>query len=592
MRSPSQLQETVAGRYRITARIASGGMGEVFRAWDVRLRRTVALKVLPPELAGDPRFVERFRSEAQAAGGLSHPNVVQVHDWGETDSTYYMVLEYVRGRNLRQILATKSRLAPRQACELMVQVLEALEAAHARGLVHRDVKPENILVTTDGRAKVTDFGIARAKEAAVKTGGLLGTVAYVAPEQARDGEIDSRSDIYSAGCVLYELLVGVMPFEGDAAEVLNQHLSGRVSPPSLETPDVSAELDAVVAKATQPDPNDRYESAAAMRADLERALMTMGNSSPLSELVAEVTSEVAASSLETVVPIEERKRRRWRLIFGAALLLAAAVLGFFFRPTKVPAVAGRKAPEAERLLQQRGFDVRARYLFADEEAETVIGSQPPAGRWILRGQTVALDVSMGPALADLPSLVGLPLEEAKRSIAAAGLIVGQESQRHDRAPAGQIIDQDPKAGRVRKSSPVNLVVSLGPEMVSVPEVGGKPLGQAQSVLRDAGLESVVEEAWSDAPEGTVVGQDPKPGASVEKGSQVRLVVSKGPEPFAMPDVRGKACSDAKSELEGRGLAVAVNSRSSSGCGGNKVVEQDPLPGMSVRKGSEATLYVS
>lgn len=593
MGKPAPATEVIGGRYRVNARIASGGMGEVLRALDTVLGRTVAIKILPFELAARPGFVERFRIEAQSAARLSHPNVVQVHDWGESGSTYYMVMEYVRGKNLREVLASSGYLPPRQVCELTVQVLDALEAAHSRGLVHRDVKPENVMITIDGRVKVADFGLARALERATVTGGLLGTVAYVAPEQARGDQVDGRADLYSTGCVMYELLTGTMPFEGDAAQILYQHLNGRVPVPSKTRPDIPSEIDRIVARATSPQPAERYASAAEMRSEIESLVAILPEAPPLADLAGEVTADVPADVLETMVAVERPKRRRiWTWMIAALVAIAAGLAGWNFRPVRVPAVEGLDLAAAKERLAAVGLTGEVRRAFSDEPPGIVISADPDRGSWVRRGGEVVLKVSRGPALADLVDLSGKTLSEAQSLIEAAGFQVGEVVERSDRSAKGTVIDQDPKPGLVRKGTPVNLTVSGGPEMVDVPSVVTKTVAEARALLSQAGLEAVVEEVFNDASSGTVLDQTPKAGEKAEVGTQVRLLVSKGPEPFAMPDVKGKACSVAKAELESLGLVVTVNGKGGAACGSNKVLDQDPLPGATVRKGQEATLYVA
>lgn len=585
--------EVIAGRYRVSGRIAAGGMGQVLRALDTVLGRTVAVKVLPFELASRPGFVERFRAEAQSAARLSHPNVVQVHDWGESGATYYMVMEYVRGSNLREILSVRRALVPRQACELMIQVLEALEAAHSRGLVHRDVKPENVMITIDGRVKVADFGLARALERATVTGGLLGTVAYVAPEQARGEQVDARADLYSAGCVLYELLTGSMPFEGDAAQVLYQHLNSRVPAPSDARPGIPADLDRIVLRATEPESKDRYPSAAEMRADIASSMSSLSETPPLSELAGELTAEVPAEILETMVPVERpKRRRRWPWLIAVLFTAAAVVAGWTFFPVKVPVIVGLDVAAARQRLAAAGLDSEVRRAFSDERPGTVISTEPGEGRRVIPGRTVVLTVSRGPAIAELIDLSGKTLDDAQKILGDAGFVLGEVTDKFDRTVKGTVIGQDPKPGKVRKGTPVNLIVSLGPEIVEVPAVTGKPFEEAKTLLGKSGLEASREDVFNDAASGTVVDQTPKAQEKVEKGSQVHLVVSKGPQPFAMPNVKGKTCSAAKAELESLELTVTINGKGGAACGANKVLDQDPLPGATVRKGQEATLYVA
>ncbi len=586
--------ENVGGRYRIVSRIASGGMGTVFRARDRVLGRTVALKVLPAELAVRPGFVERFRAEAQAAARLSHPNVVQVHDWGESDSVSFMVMEHVRGRNVREILAGRVTLDPRQASEIVLGVLAALDAAHERGLVHRDIKPENILVTVDGGVKVTDFGIARLAEAGVTSGELMGTVAYIAPEQIRGEAIDGRADLYSTGCLLYELVCGSPPFGGDVGRILHQHLTARVPPPSTERPE-AAPLDRIVMAATDPQAGDRYSGAAAMAADLQAALEDLPVAPPLTELATELTSEVPLGALDTMVvapKVARRRRRRWLLGVAAMLMVAVAAAGYLLRPARVPEVSGLAQATAERRVVGAGLGLAASTSVAsDAPPGEVVASRPGPGELLRRGSAVVLVVSRGPDLADVPRLAGVDRGEAEGLVRSAGLIVGEVSEQHASEPPGTVLDQEPKPGRVRAQTPVNLVVSAGPELAEVPNVVGKRFEEAQAALRQAGFGAVREETFHEAPAGAVVDQAPKPGESAEKGSSVRLIVSKGARPFAMPDVEAKTCAEAKALLESLGLAVSVQSRG-QGCSSNVVQGQDPLPGAMVREGQEATLYVA
>jgi len=568
-------------------------MGEVLRARDKVLGRTVALKILPVELARRPGLIEMFRAEAQAAALISHPGVVQVYDWGEEEETYYMVMEYVRGRNLRQVLASNGPLAPRQACEVMSQVLAALAAAHEQGLVHRDVKPENIMVSTKGVIKVADFGIARAAQAAGLTSGMVGTVAYVAPEQAKGGEIDGRTDIYSAGCVLYELLTGSLPFEGDAASILNQHLTQTVPPPSIQAPNARA-LDMVVDKATKRNRLDRYESVSRMRLDVLQAMATMPDAPALESLTREVTSEEAVESLKTSIVVRKRQRRRISWVTAAVLLVAMGAAGFFFRPTAVPELVGLKQETAAGRLSNVGLKPKYRRVFADAAAGVVFQSDPRPGRTVLRTSSVELSISKGPQLVDAPAVAGKPIDEAKRSIAASGLLLGRVEPRNDKQAQGTVLDQSPKPGRARKSDPMNLVVSAGPAIVDVPDVGGAPFSAAVTQLAGIGFDTTRIDAFGDAASGTVIGQSPRPGEKLEQGKVVQLTVSKGTQPFVLPDLKGKACADAKAQLGALGMSASV--RSAGGqqatCAANKVLEQEPLPGSSGHKGQAATLYVT
>lgn len=586
------VRDTIADRYHLLSRVSAGGMGEIYRARDTVLGRIVAIKVLPEALSLDPEFVERFRSEAQVAAQLSHPNVVHVYDWGRWESIHYMVMEYVRGRNLRSILGDHGSLSPRQSLEVMAQTLAGLAAAHASGLVHRDVKPENVLVATDGTVKVADFGIARAAETTA-TAGMFGTVAYVSPEQVRGESVDGRSDIYSAGCVLYELVCGLPPFSGDGASVLHNHLHEKVPAPSSEHPDVPDEIDEIVARATARDVADRYSTSEGMLADVRKALSHSEEAAtPLSDLVAEVTSEVSEAGVPTLARAEPRRIRRVGLIALAAGLLAFLVMAaLLWRPVRVPEVVGMGLSEATDALESAGLDQEVVRMSSDQPPDTVIDASHPPGDWTLKGRSVELTVSLGPPLTTVPDLTGMDLAEAREELEGARLIVGDIAFVFSPEPQETVVAQEPGPGRARQGVPVNLTVSRGPEVVEIPKVVGRPFAEALPILKQAGFEVARSDIFHDSEEGTIVRQTPQGGKRAEKGSRVTVQVSKGPEPFDMPDVDGEECSTAKDELEELGLVVVIRSQADSACGSNRVLDQDPLPGTEVRKGDEATLYV-
>lgn len=587
------LPELIAGRYQVLSRLSAGGMGEVYRAKDVVLGRIVAIKVLPPEFAQDESFVERFRHEAQAAARLSHTNVVHVYDWGEWESTYFMVMEYVRGKNLRELLAVHKFFAPQQAVEICDQMAAGLEAAHSQGLVHRDIKPENVLVSADGIAKVADFGIARLAQTSETTSSLFGTIAYAAPEQIRNQPADVRTDVYSIGCVLYEMLTGAPPFEGDAASIIHMHLSEPAPPPSRERREVTDELDDLIVRATDPEPNKRFQNVSQLRTELRSALFGLDAAPPVSELAAELTTEVNADFVQTVAAQPKKKRNlRWLLPVGL-VLVALAIIGFYFWPVRVPAVLGMDQGEAVAALTRAGFDTQIERVYSDDPPGSVLSSDPRQDGWARRGRAVLLTVSRGPQVAQLPNLVGLPIDVAKKRIEETGLILGKVESRHDPQVTGTVIEQDQAPGAHRAGTPVNLVISSGPEFVEVPSVISQLFADAVQTLSSRELEAVREDVFSDQPADTVLEQNPSEGARVEKGSKVFLKVSKGPEPFQMPDVRRKRCADARSQLESLGLVVVVTSRDGSGkCGTNLVDEQDPFPGATVKKGQEVNLYVA
>lgn len=587
----------IADRYVIAGRIGSGGMGDVFRARDSVLGRTVAIKMLPFELAVQPGFVERFRAEAQAVAKISNAGVVQVHDWGQEGDSYYMVMEYVRGKNLRQILASHRRLSPKQAAQVTGQVLGALDAAHEQGVVHRDVKPENVMVSTEGRVKVADFGIARAVENASLTGGMMGTVAYVAPEQARGEKVDARTDLYSTGCMLYELLTGSLPFEGDAAKVLQDHLNSRVPAPSALVPEAEV-LDRVVRRATSPQADDRYQSAAEMRKDLASVMDSLPAAPPLSELTGEFTSESSSESLETVVQHAappKRRRRGRKILFALLFLLVAAAGGIFYvGPTQVPSVDGVPREVAEERIDQAGLKAIVTEVFSDEvPPNEVVSSSPGAGSWLLNGGSVAVSVSLGPKLSDIPNVVGMQLEEAQQAILDNDLTF-KVDRRHSIDPVDRVIAQDPEPKQVKSGDLVTLVASDGPAILPVPTLVGKGADAAEAELREMGFVPARASVFNSAAPGTVVGQVPAPDEPHPQGTEVNLQVSQGPQPFKVPDVKGKTCAAAKAQLEGIGMKVVTQTAggTAAGCGENGVLEQDPLPDSERKPGAEATLYLS
>ena len=619
--STATVSEVIAGRYRLGARLGAGGMGEVFRARDLTLGRSVAIKVLPEALAGRPGFVERFRAEAQAAARLSHPGVVAVHDWGSDAGCYFMVMEYVRGRSLREVLALRGGIEPAQAAALADQLLLALEAAHQCGLVHRDIKPENILVTTGGVVKVADFGIARLMDESTATMGMIGTARYAAPEQIRGEPVDARADLYSAGCVLYELLSGAPPFEGTVARVLHQHLNARVPAPSEAVPE-AAPLDGVVALATEPDPGDRYPTAAAMRTALLRAAADLPPGAALSELAADLTSQqpsgvAALTEFAPAPPTRGRREqpgnrarrrparhgRRHRAGWGWSVLLAcllgALVAGVVaIRP--LPRVTGLSAGRAASRLSSSGLKSRLRQAYSDSApVGTVIAAHSAGlslGRFAVRGATVALTVSKGPDLVQLPFEVGQPLATAQQAIGGAGLPLAPVTEAYSSsAAAGMVIAQVPGSPpgpiAVRRGTPVNLTVSKGPQLVPVPALSG-PVAGAASALTQAGLTMARQDVWAASAAGSVISQNPPAGASVPLGQAVTVVVSKGAQPFAMPNVKNLTCAAAAAELRSAGLTVSsVNTSGGSGCASGRVLEQDPVSGIDVQAGSPATLYV-
>jgi beta-lactam-binding protein with PASTA domain len=606
------IETTVDGRYQIVARIAAGGMGEVYRAHDPVLDREVALKVLHHSLADDPGFIDRFRREARAAGLLSHPNIVAVHDWGETADTYFMVMEFVRGSNVRAMLMKEGPLAPAHAAEITTGVLAALEHAHEHGIVHRDIKPENIMVTPKGVVKVADFGLARAfadSRISQAPGTVTGTVQYLAPEQIEGQPADPRTDLYATGIVLYELLTGKVPFTGETSvAIAYRHLRERVSPPSRSNPMVPRPLDRVVLAATDRDRDRRTADARTMRAELTRAAADLPPAPPLAEVASSVTpaDETPADRLSTVTiprtisPKQRRRQRVRRLWTILSLLVVLTVAGWAVwtylipHPTRVPNVEGDRLAVAQREAERAGLElVVSRQAFStDVPAGQVISQNQEPGSEAERGDRLTVVLSRGPELVPVPLVEGVSLEEARRRLDGARLDAKVSRQYHDTIPEGQVISQSPSAeSPLEVGQSVELVVSRGREPVQVPRVVGLAEAAAGSSLNSEGLAVRVTEDFSaTVPEGQVISQTPRAFTTVPADSVVTIVVSLGPREFPMPDVIGKAEAEATAQLQRLGLVV--NTTQVPNNPGNTVVGQQPDAGVTVRQGQTVTIFLA
>ncbi len=553
--SDERPKRVLAGRYEIDAMLGQGGMARVFKGADRVLDRTVAIKVLSPQFADDDSFVARFRREAQAAAALNHPNIVGVYDTGDQGDVHFIVMEYIEGRTLRDVLRADGPLLPERAAEIGEAVSRALSSAHQAGLVHRDIKPGNIMLTREGEVKVMDFGIARTStgDTLTQTAAVLGTASYLSPEQAQGHTVDARSDIYSLGCVLYEMLTGQAPFPGDSpVAIAYKHVREDAVPPSRLNPDVTGSLDAVVLKCMAKNPANRYETAEELRADLERArrgLPIMATPLMPGEATEVVTGPVGSgqTAVMTGVPPDEQERRRrpWLVALGVIVALAALGLAAFFLvrallppPTelvRVPEVVGLPEDEAVELLEGAGFQVPEPEQEFDPEVRRglVISQDPPADERVEEGAEVTLVVSRGPPPEAVPNVVGLPEEEAVETLEAAGFEVGQITPRESDEDEGIVLEQDPEGDEeARPGTAVNLVVSSGPATVAVPEVLCQDLGSAQQEVEDAGFDFVVTGTrFSDeCPPGTVAEQNPAPGTEAQPGSNVRVKESTGPSP--------------------------------------------------------------
>jgi len=570
-------------------------MATVYVALDQRLDRQVALKVMRPDLARDETFVSRFRREARSAAKLSHPNVVAVYDQGEDDGHMFLAMELVNGLTLRQVMQAEGPLTPRAALDILDPVLQALGAAHSAGLIHRDVKPENVILRDDGTVKVADFGLARAIDTVTSTahtGVLLGTVAYLSPEQVERGVADARSDVYAAGLLLFEMLTGTKAFIGDSPiHVAYQHVHSSVPAPSSRVNTVPVELDLLVARASARDPDNRPRDANEMLAEMRQARRSLttveldlrpagtGGSAPASSTIALPRTEGVQPAtaprrpgaerlgLRRLLPrdLKGRRRNRWVALIALILLAAATALWFVAGPgatTTVPTVKGLTTQAAERALNLAHLTPKVVRAFDEKvKAGVVIASDPATGREVGQGSTVTLTVSQGAERYAVPRLAGHTQAEAEKRLTEARLAVGKISQAFsETVPQGQVVSTSPAAeSSVKRATAVALVISKGRQPITIQDWTGKPANQAFKTLSDAKLKvDATKQDWSDTvPKGSVISQSPATG-TLFQGDQVTLVVSKGPQFVVVPDVFGKQEGEAGSILEGLGFKVKID----------------------------------
>jgi beta-lactam-binding protein with PASTA domain/predicted Ser/Thr protein kinase len=585
----------VDGRYRVRDRLGSGGMADVYAAEDTHLGREVALKMLHRRFARDESFVERFKREASAAGQLQHPNIVGVFDRGEYDGTYYIAMERLRGDSLRDLIDREAPLAQDRAIDLGIQILEAAGFAHRRGVIHRDFKPHNVIVGPTDDAKVTDFGIARAGASEMtETGSIMGTAQYLSPEQAQGHGVTAASDIYSIGVVMYEMLTGRVPFEGDSAvAVAVKHLSEE--PPALRElrPDVHPVLEAAVMRALAKDPAQRYSSAEDFIAALIAARAAIGEGD------GSGGTAVFGAVPPPGTPPEEEKRRRWPwfalgllALIGAGLLLWLLLTG---GGVQVPDVVGKRLGDASSTLARAGLQVRVERRNDDAPAGEVIDQDPDAGDEADRGSAVELTVSSGPAMRTVPDVRGEPERRAVRILSKARFRVETEERASPTVRAGLAIDTVPRPGtELRVGSRVRLLVSTGPRQVEVPNVVGLTRDSAVSRLDSAGLGVNVEQVESQEPEDEVVGQAPGAGTTVDEGSRVTIRVSSGPprpQRVAVPSVVGSTVGDARAELRAAGFNVSVREREVRQESRDGIVVSQQPPGGSRRERGDTVVIV-
>jgi beta-lactam-binding protein with PASTA domain/tRNA A-37 threonylcarbamoyl transferase component Bud32 len=620
------------GRYEVIERAGAGGMAEVYRARDELLGREVAVKVLTERFSRDRAFVERFRREAQAVANLNHPNIVSLYDFGSDDSTYYIVMEYIDGRALEDIVREDGPLLPERAAEIAGDVARALQRAHQAGLIHRDIKPSNIMMTSAGEVKVTDFGIVRAlsndgEQTMTQAGMVIGTAAYLSPEQAQGKTLDARSDVYSLGVVLYEVLTGGAPFKGETPlSVAYKHVREHAPPPSTINSDVPSALDAIVMKAMAKNPDNRYGSAAEMAEDLDRfrAGQKVHATPLLSTSAATVVSAPrgATEVLPAGAPESRPGSRRAGLYVAAALVGLALVAllayllssNFFDRGggggtvrVRVPGVVGLDVDQAKANLADFRLEASVEKTRNEAPAGEVIDQVPDGGTRVERGETVALTVSRGPGLSTVPELVGLSVDQAEGELEAEGLVLGETTQEvSDEFGEGIISDQSPDAGDdVEDGSSVDVTVSSGSGLVTVPGVEGLDEATAVANIRGADLVPSVERVPDDVAAGIVISQNPDEGDEVEPGSTVTIEVSSGPEEDPEPtptaseegaelgNLVGQDGDEVEAALEDEGIRVEQVESEEESCTGppGTVCSQDPAPGTIVADGDTVTIFV-
>ncbi|HXG76972.1 MAG TPA: Stk1 family PASTA domain-containing Ser/Thr kinase [Gaiellaceae bacterium] len=610
-----------AGRYRVTRKLGGGGMADVYLAEDQELGRRVAIKILHGRYANDEQFVERFRREATHAAGLSHPNIVSIYDRGTTDGSYFIVMEYVEGKTLKELIRTRGPCPIPVAIAYMRQILAALRYAHRHGVVHRDIKPHNVIVNPEGVVKVTDFGIARAGTSQMtEEGAIIGTAQYLSPEQARGAPVDQTSDLYSAGIVLYELLTGEVPFTGESpVEIAMKHLAEVPGAPSALRPEVPEDLDLVVLRALAKEPAERYQSAAAMDADLET--VAHGGHVPTETAEAATVVLSGAGTVEAPTAVTQvarrargipppppgparRERSLWPWLLGLGALLALLAGGWFLydtvqeqleesKPVAVPYVVGLRQALAENRITDEGLvPIVRRVPNSDVEEGIVFAQNPTEGTRVDKGEVVRIDVSSGKPEVTIPSVVGQSQTDAVEELTRAGLDVQVVEVFSDRDP-GIVTAQQPGPGTVVvEGTRVRINVSKGERPVTVPSVVNLPYDQARVTLERAGFDVTRVDVDSDLPEGTVVDQNPSGGSSSSRGATVTLEVSRGPATASVPDVTNQDVTVAQTTLEGAGFRsrVVLENTDDPSLDGI-VVSQDPIGGTQAKPNSVVTLFV-
>jgi beta-lactam-binding protein with PASTA domain/predicted Ser/Thr protein kinase len=621
----------IDGRYRVLHRVGSGGMADVVCAEDLQLGRKVAIKLLHRRFAQDDEFVERFRREASSAAGLQHPHVVAVYDRGAWDETYYIAMEYLEGRTLKKLVQEEAPLAAPRAIDLTIQILRAARFAHKRGIIHRDLKPHNVIVDAEGRAKVTDFGIARAGASDMtQTGSIMGTAQYLSPEQAQGQAVSAPSDLYSVGIILYEMLTGRVPFEGETAVTIAlKQVSEAPVPPSRLNPAVPPALEAVVLKALEKDPARRFADADEFVAALENAdpahtgiapalpvsaatgatsvLQATGPMIPIPppgayQDAAQVQQRYYGPQEPPPEPLGDRDHdgpSRWWVALLVGLVVAGAIVAGLLLTGKgkvqVPNVVGSPQAESEIVLKRKGLSTDVTLKESPTAAKgTVTGQDPGGGSRVPKGSVVTLTVSAGPGTARVPDLNGKPRNKAKKQLTDLGFTVVEERTTSDTVTENHVITTRPDVGQeLDKGSEVVLVVSSGKERVAVPKVTDLTEDEARSTLEALGFQVNSQAKESDTKDpGTVLGQSTAAGTKLPKGSAVTITVAKAPAQVDVPDVSGQGRLAATAALKKAGFVVNQTTQPT----GDRtqdlhVISQSPASGTKAKKGSTVTITV-
>ena len=606
------MQQLVDNRYRIVKPLGSGGMADVFLAHDNILDRDVALKVMSSRYAGDEEFVERFKREAQSAAALSHPNIVSIFDRGESeDGTYYIAMEYLPGGTLKDRIVKRGALPAHTAAAVALQMAEALRAAHERDVIHRDIKPHNILVTGSGDVKVTDFGIARAAASSTmtRTGHILGTAHYISPEQAMGDPVGPASDLYSLGVVLYEMLTGELPFDADTPlGIAMKHVNGYVRQPKDLNPSVPDGINAITLRLLAKNPEDRYASDSELIEDLERVCAGLDPAGATTEIMTHAIPQAARINPPPPphrMGLNKKRRRRGLVLIPLLLLLVLAPLAWAGYNLLQDRQAARVAPrlgvpdlvgmslDDARAKVDGDFDIEvAKSVSAERPVDTILDQNPSTGK-AEKGSKISVEV-VGTRVSGVPDVVGSERQVAEQKLRDAGFEDKVDEQESSFDDQGLVVSQDPSSGeRAEVGSEVTIAVGTGPSSVEIPRLYGNTPEQAKSVLREAGLElgSLSRDYNSGVAEGSIFLQNPSGGENVEPGSAVDVTVSLGPEQIKVPEVYGMSVSEAQATLSNAGLGstpIEVEGEEAAGT----ALSTDPGAGTKVDPGSTVSLFYS